>query len=318
LHGFAQPGPYGGSLEFKVYKNGKQIDLSAKNWKVIPNNGKFKELAKAYEYPGFYQMVPMKTPMGGLVDPDFYVDIVFMKDTMRVFTPNFSDGKVMLDSIPFKKGIYKIPGHVYAFKDLVTKNKALKYKPSLSDDWEVFATHQLESYKCYLEKIEDIEFISRRSPFGVSNEWDKMTTNKLEAFSFNNNIIMKTGDGVHYVIYEVKNFSDTTFWGEKILGNIHLSSLFQKDNAVFALVEKFYGGIRPSGTTYGIYKLHFVDESMSDALVHFLKRKQIEEDYKAITHFIERYPNPSLLAFKMDEIKTQYLNLIEFFNMTDP
>ena len=314
--GFAQPGAYGGSLEFKVYKDGKQVDLSGKNWKIIPNNGVFKEPSNPYKHPDFYQIVSLPTPMGGMVKPEFYLDIVFKMDTMRVYTPNFSNSDVKLDSIPFKKGTYKIPNHIYGLKQMVDENKSLNYKPTLNENWEVFSTNVLETYKCYIEKIEDIEFLSRRSPYGASKEWDKMSTTKRQLFSFINNIIMTTEDSKNYVIYEIKNISETTFWCEDIGGYISINSIFQKNNTIYALIEKFYGSTQPSGTTYGIYKLHFVEESISDTLVIYLKRKQIEEDFEAVIKLVERHPNPSVWKIKLSEIKTQYDIAVKSFNET--
>lgn len=312
--GFAQPGAYGGSLEFKVYKDSKQVDLNGENWKIIPNNGTFEEPSNPYKHPGFYQIVSVPTPMGGMVKVDFYLDIVFKKDTMRVYTPNFSNADVKLDSIPFKKGTYKIPNHIYGLKQMVDENKALNYRPTLNDDWEVFSTNVPETYKCYIEKIEDIEFLSRRSPFGTTKEWDKMSTTKRQLFSFRNNIIMTTEDRKNYVIYEIKNISATTFWGEDIGGYIRINSIFQKNNTIYALIEKFYGSTQPSGTTYGIYKLYFVEESISDTLVDYLKRKQIEEDFEAAIKLNERHPNPSVWEIKLTEIKTEYDKAVKSFN----
>jgi len=112
----AQPGPYSGILKFKVYKDGKIIDLSNKNWKVITGKYIYSEKQKPYKFPEFYQIIPKGTPMGGMVSDDFYLDIIFKKDTMKIYTPSFSSKDVILDSIPFLKGTFKIPQHNYDLK----------------------------------------------------------------------------------------------------------------------------------------------------------------------------------------------------------
>ena len=309
----AQPGAFGGSLKLKVYKDGKLIDLSYKNWKIVPNHCSFKEPVKPYEYPNHFDIIPIPTPMGGTVGRDFYLDIVFKKDTMRVFTPNFSSDIVKLDSIPFKKGNYKIPDHIYHLKTMINKNKAFTYIPTLENNWEIFSLDGTETYKCLIEKIEDIDHMGRRSPYETAKEWDRMRTEGNKMISYRNNVVITTEDEKSYVIFEVKNFSDTTFWGENILGNIQINAVFQRGDDLYALIEKFYGGTHPSGTTYGIYKLHFVEKSVSNTLVNYLRKRQTIEDYEAITKFINRYPNTDVFKPRLDEIKAGYDEAIRRF-----
>ncbi len=313
----AQPGAYGGFLKFKVYKDGKLVDLSDKNWKIVPNHGSFKEPAKPYEYPNHFDIIPIPTPMGGTVGRDFYLDIVFKKDTMRVFTPNFSSDIVTLDSIPFKKGNYKIPDHIYHLKPMINKNKAFTYTPTLENNWEIFSIDGIETYKCFIEKKEDIDHLGRRSPYKTAQEWDRMRTEGNKMFSYRNNIMITTEDEKSFVIFEVKNISDTTFWGENILGNIQINAVFQKGDDVYALIEKFYGGTHPSGTTYGIYKLHFVEKSVSNKLVNYLKKKQTDEDHEAVTKFINNYPDPNVFKNRLEEIQAEYDEAIRRFKEQD-
>jgi hypothetical protein len=48
----------------------------------------------------FYQITPKETPMGGMVYEDFYLDIIFNKDTMKILTL-ISNKDVILDNYFF-------------------------------------------------------------------------------------------------------------------------------------------------------------------------------------------------------------------------
>lgn len=302
----AQPGAYGGELKFKVYKDDKIVNLSDTKWKVDMHNGSFMGQTNPYAYPDFYSIIPKKTPMGGTVANNFYLELVFGKDTMKVYPPDFKDEKIILDSIPFKVGTYKIPNHIYNLKQTIEQNKAYNYIPRLNGTWDLFSNDKFETYKCYLEKIKDIEHASRQNMYTTPNEWDKMLTNGRQEFTFRNNVIISTDDGKNYRIYEVKNISETTFWGENILGKIHLISLFQEKHTIYALVEKFYGGTNPSGTTYGIYKLHFIEKEASKQLIERLKGKQTEEDYQAAVRFTNKHLGNVWSRKRLTQIKEIY------------
>lgn len=307
-NGLAQPGAYGGSLEFKVYKNGKQVDLSDKNWQIIPVNDLLKEPTESYKFPDFYRIIPIKTPMGGIVKSDFYFDIIFKKDTMRIYPPNFSYSNILLDSIPFSKGVYKIPNYVYELQH----NKTLKnrdYIPNLNSDWNIFTR---ETYKCYLEKVTFLDSIDEENMLKQLT----LSTPEKKHYYYSGQLIIKadykeTGSVYKskHKAYEVKHITDTVFW-EKRTNRInpepitpYIKSLFYEDETLYAIVSKHYYGFQTS-VIYGIYKLHFVDEEISKELKEYLEKKQIEEEYEIAVRLTEQSVQPWL--DKLELIRSDY------------
>ncbi|MEI7509832.1 MAG: hypothetical protein WCJ62_10265 [Flavobacterium sp.] len=278
---YAQPGYYG-SFEFKVYKEKKLVDLSTEPWKVITNKTPNFNPNQSYNYPDYYKI----NVRGGDGKENLFVDIVCNKDTMRIYTPSIGFRTVTLDSILFKKGVFKIPTYIYDLQELIKKTpNNYEYIPNLKGNWDLFSTKK-EVYKCYIEKVEDLDITS--TPLiaaNVSNtmQWESNT------FLFKKNYIIKNRAGWdnnnHYVnnkyfIYEIKNIDETTFWGGKNLV-YDIVSLYAKEKILYALIKKSYPDIY-RGETYGIYKLYFVEEEkLNDKLVSTLKKKQIQEDYQA-------------------------------------
>lgn len=313
----AQPGPFGGLLAFKVYKDGKFVDLSNKNWEIIPNNI---TLADSTNYNHFYikkkenyyYIIPLHTPAGAKVSPDFYFDIVYKKDTMRIYPPNIKNQEIELDSIPFKKGVYKIPQSVYDFRLIAKKQvKYYDYKtvPSLYDNWDLFTK---ETYKCYIEKTEDLDNISNY--YGIIGnkeeayqfkDWQYLE-NKGAYYYFNGNVIVKVkyNSEEKITIYEVKNYSDTYFlpWFACIP---RVVSLFSKNDTIYAIIYK-------TSEDCGIFKLNFVDEKTSIDL-HYLKRKQIIEEYEARIKGLKVYDTEIRRKF-MEETTKKFDEIMKSFD----
>ncbi|MFN3757115.1 MAG: hypothetical protein ACK4RM_09175 [Flavobacterium sp.] len=277
---FGQPGPSGGMLAIKIYREGKQIDLPNENWQIIPTNITLADSKRDNPDKGdkFYYIIPVPTPVGGDVDNDFYLDIVLKKDTMRIYPPSFRHQNIVLDSIPFQKGVYKIPQSVYDFKK-ISKKGAYYGKlpvPNLYGDWNLFTN---ETYKCYIEKTEDLDYVPNDNGFYGEEKYDfkhhwqnlyVLTTGT--SYYFNDNVIIayKYSSGTT-TIYEVKNFSDNHYWYS--LHRPSVRSLFYKDNQLFAIIYK-------AVENCGVYKLHFVDEEPTENL-HYLEKKQVIEEYEA-------------------------------------
>lgn len=320
LKGLAQPGAYGGTLEFKVYKDGKQVNLSGKNWKITPNNGSFKEPSKPYKYPDYYQIIPRKTPMGGTVKNNFYLDIVFKKDTMRVYTPNFSSAKVVLDSIPFKKGIFKIPQYVYELQFQKSLENR-EYLPNLNSDWSIFST---ETYKCYLEKVTFLDSINEEK---IKQQDGRLSIPEEKKYHyyyhniFSNPVIInvdyKETGSVYtskHKAYQISQISDTLFWDNRITPkpvNPYIKYLFYENKTLYAVIEKRYP-IYPENLIFGIYKLHFVDDKISEQLKADLFKKQIEEEYEIAIRLTEKTIQPWL--DRLEEIKSEYNEIIKTFD----
>ena len=135
-----------GTLAFKVYKDGKQVDLSNSSWKIEPKNITLSEKQVPYRYPDFYRVSPVSTYMGGLVQEDFFLNIIFKNDTMQVHPPNFRNSHITLDSVPFSPGIYILPPHIYSLKN-VTSSKYKNFIPRINGNWKFFRG---DYYKCYI------------------------------------------------------------------------------------------------------------------------------------------------------------------------
>jgi hypothetical protein len=281
---FAQPGPSGGLLAIRVFRNGKRIDLPNANWQVIPTNIVLADSTndhRSYYFikdSSMYYIVPQATPAGGNVGNDFYLDIVFGKDTMTIFPPSFKHRDIILDSIPFKKGVYKIPQSVYDFKELSKKGNYYGKTPvpNLYGDWDLFTR---ETYKCYIEKVEDLDDVpnenahyeNKQSDF--KQHWQSLSLrNASVAYYFNDNVIVaySYADGTTK-IYEVKDFSDIHYF--TFLWPPSVRALYSKGNDVYAIIYK-------NSDNSGIFKLHFVDEKPKEDL-NYLVKKQIIEEYEA-------------------------------------
>jgi hypothetical protein len=280
----AQPGPSGGLLAIKVFRNGKRIDLPNANWQVIPTNIVLADSTndhRSYYFikdSSMYYIVPQATPAGGNVGHDFYLDIVFGKDTMTIFPPSFKHDDIVLDSIPFHKGVYKIPQSVYDFKEISKKGNYYGKTPvpNLYGDWDLFTR---ETYKCYIEKVEDLDDVANENAYYENKQsdfkqhWQSLSLqNSSVAYYFNDNVIVKYSysDGTTKV-YEVKDFSDIHYFRPQ--WRMSVRSLFSKDGEVYAIIYK-------NSDNCGIFKLHFVDEKPKEDLSYLLK-KQIEEEYEA-------------------------------------
>lgn len=279
-----QPGPSGGVLGIRVFKNGKRIDLPHPNWQIIPTHIVLADSTNDYRSYFFtkdssmYYIVPQATPAGGNVGNDFYLDIVFEKDTMTIFPPSFKHDVITLDSIPFHSGVYKIPKSVYDFKELSKKGNYYGKTPvpNLYGDWDLFTR---ETYKCYVEKVEDLDDVANEHAYYENKQsdfkqhWQSLSLqNGSVAYYFNDNVIVKYSysDGTTK-IYEVKDFSDVHYFRPQ--WQMGVRSLFSMSGEVYAIIYK-------NSDNCGIFKLHFVDEKPKDDLSYLLK-KQIEEEYQA-------------------------------------
>lgn len=289
---FGQPGPSGGLLAIKVFRNGKRIELPNANWQIIPTNIMLADRAIDYssfyfaEDSSLYYIVPQATPAGGNVGNDFYLDIVFGKDTMTIFPPSFKHRDILLDSIPFQKGVYKIPQSVYDFRELSKKGNYYGRPPvpNLVDDWSLF-TH--ETYKCYIEKVEDLEDVPNENAYYEYNQsdfksyWQSLSgQNSGTSYYFHENVIVAYSYGKETTtVYEVKDYSNihyfTLQWPPQV------RSLYRKGDDLYAVIYK-------NSDNCGIFKLHFVEEKQRDDL-NYLIEKQITEEYQAELKGLSRY-----------------------------
>ncbi|OYU83684.1 MAG: hypothetical protein CFE24_10170 [Flavobacterium sp. BFFFF2] len=273
----AQPGYYG-AFAFKLFYNNELVNLSEQAWQVVTYKQSGTMPTHSYSFPDFYQI----SVDGGNGKAPFFVDIIHEKDSMRIYPPTIDFRTVTFDHIDFKKGVFNIPNHLYNLQDLLKKSPDYyEYSPNIKGNWDLFAAHK-EVYKCYLEQVEALDFAG--TPLLAADQGQAMNW-KSTSFLYKKNYIIKHHDGYdknnhwdnkHY-IYEIKNVSTATFWGGQI-GGYEILSLYAKGSTLYAIVKKSYPDLK--GDTFGVYKLHFVDESpITGPLATLLKKQQTTEDY---------------------------------------
>ncbi|MNU30933.1 hypothetical protein D3C71_194440 [compost metagenome] len=280
----AQPGPSGGWLSIKVYDKGRLVNLRDDSWKVIPMNI---NLSEGDDYmspqePGFYYIIPKRTPAGGDVGDNFYLDIVHKGDSMRIHPPDFRHMSIELDSIPFAKGEYTIPASVYQFKAI--SKRASDYNgqlpvPNIYSDWQLF---RKETYKCYLEKVIDLDNVPEDNSFYGEPEcytyrnWPYLSVdNGSVSYYFNRNVIVQYKYSTHAVkVFVVKDISADHFMGRG--GGVpRITGLYRKDGAILAMVYK-------NNDNCGIFRLNFVEEQGTPRASGLVLKQLLEEYQSAI------------------------------------
>jgi len=271
----AQPGPYSGTLSFKVFNNGKMIDLNSNEWKVTPatNNKFFKSIS--YTYPGYYFINPQPTVAGAVFKKDFHIEIIHQKDTMKVFIPSINYQNIKIDSVPFKKGTYHVPQHIYDMKQITDYYKAYNFTPKINGDWNLFTK---KVYQCYLEKVQDVDmdyfpddYSHNYTKLELMNRLSFHDKSKSNNYYYLNNIVVYGDNHNDHKIYLVREISDTTFWGSQI-GETRLCFLYAQNGQVYAIASRSFGAYIPGIITkFGIYKLHFYD-----ALIDVTERRRLK------------------------------------------
>jgi len=239
------------------------VNLNTDGWKVSPaiDDAFFKSIS--YRYPGYYLVNPRSSQSGAILNKDFHVEIIHLKDTMKIFMPSINYKEVKIDSIPFANGIYHIPQHLYNVKPLVDYYKAYTFTPNINGDWSLFSK---EVYQCYLEKVQDVQmdysaydYLHNYTELELMNNLSYHDEAKSNQYYYLDNIIIYSNNNRDHKIYLVREISDTTFWGSKI-GETKVCFLYAQNNQVYAIASRNFGAYIPGIITeFGIYKLHFYD-----------------------------------------------------------
>jgi hypothetical protein len=282
----AQPGPYSGVLSLRVFDNGKMIDLNSNDWKVSPIIGDkfFKSIS--YTYPDYYIIKPQPGPGGAQLNKDFHIEIVHLKDTMKIYMPSINYKDVKIDSIPFARGTYHVPQHIYDMKQITDYYKAYNFTPKINGDWNLFTK---KVYQCYLEKVQDVDmdyfpddYSHNYTKLELMNRLSFHDKNKSNNYYYLNNIIVYGNNHNDHKIYLVCEISDTTFWGSKI-GETRLCFLYAQNGQVYAIASRSFGAYIPGIVTkFGIYKLHFYDALIDVTERQHLKSLLDKDIYKAV------------------------------------
>ena len=126
----SQPGAFGSDLIFSLREAKKAYVVS---W--YDERTKHKKTLQLENNQ--YTVRAIKTPVGGGVSGK--IEIVYKNDTMIVYPPRFFGGDAtVLDNIPFRKGIYKIPEIVYSTQRLFKPEFRKNLKPNLEGDWSEY------------------------------------------------------------------------------------------------------------------------------------------------------------------------------------
>ncbi|MBD1363344.1 hypothetical protein IDJ77_05920 [Mucilaginibacter sp. ZT4R22] len=276
----AQPGPYTGTLKFRLFYKGNLVEQNDSTWHISPalEDPRFASIKYINSY---YHIIPRKTPVGGDVPANFCFSIVHLNDSMVVYVPEFAyKREVVLDSLSFSRGIYHIPDHLYDLKGLFKNEKHSRFFPNIDSTWQPFTNR---TYECYLEKVENIDQISDESfsSLGnVSNFRDmhlyRAPNNQL--YYYRNNAILSSVNNRQFIVYKVCEITDSTFWGTK-MESPFVSSLFQKNGQLYAIAARKYNadGIYSS---YGIFKVHFIKTKVDTTLRRYLTGKLYNDLYQ--------------------------------------
>ena len=295
----AQPGPYSGILSFRVF-NGKMVDLNANGWRVSPaiDDKHFKSVS--YTYPGYYVVKPLPSPAGAILNKDFHIEIIHLKDTMKIFMPSIDYKEVKIDSIPFANSVYHIPQHIYDVKPLVDYYKGYTFTPNINGDWSLFSK---DVYQCYLEKVQDIQmdysahdYLHNYAKLELMNNLMYHDKTKSNNYYYLENIIIYSNNDRDHKIYHVREISDTTFWGSKI-GETKVCFLYAQNNQIYAIASRSFGSYTPGKITeFGIYKLHFYDAPINATARRQLQMLLNKETYQSVlkTKTLDNEHNNSL------------------------
>jgi hypothetical protein len=277
--------PVSGILSFRVFNNGKMVDLNSNGWKVSPaiDDKFFKSIS--YTYPGYYSIKPRPSPGGAVLNRDFHVEIIHLKDTMKLFMPSIDYKEVKIDSIPFASGIYHIPQHIYNVKPLMAYYKTCAFTPNLNGDWSLFSK---EVYQCYLEKVQDVQmdylphdYFHNYTKLELMNNLNYHNKAKSNNYYYLENAIIYSDNDRDYKIYRVREISDTTFWGSKI-EETKICFLYAQNNQVYAVASRDFGSYTGRITEFGIYKLHFYDAPIDATQRRKLKTLLDKETYQSV------------------------------------
>src|SRR5690606_38174531 len=95
-------------------------------------------------------------------------------------------------------------------------------------------------------------------------------------YFYENTIVKYVYRSREVTVYEVKDYSKTHHFYS---GIPHVSTLFYRDNTVFAIINK-------GNNIRGIYKLHFVEENANENIL-YLEQKQVIEQYESYIKMLE-------------------------------
>ena len=147
---YAQPGPYGGKLEFSFTGKDGQVFKQHSKLRVWPEFEKKSEREYMAGWPATkiywkndstlsYELTP--TPMGGILPQGFTIVAVYKKDTMRIHDAAlnmYEWRRTIMNRIPFLKGTFRIPEACSLFLNM--KWQAGSMPAAL--DWNNFNVNQ--------------------------------------------------------------------------------------------------------------------------------------------------------------------------------
>ena len=301
---YSQPGPSSGKLEFKVYdKEGNAITPNNKIFKIDVENINEKDTF-FYSEP-YYKVIPFGTPMGGYVSRDFNIIIKCETDTMIIYPPNFGDNKIKFDSIPFNRGIYKIPEHIYYFDNLKLPLKVTTY-PSIYNDWCFFKLPQPNIY------IELVKELPMPEPWEIKKEkyFKKFSTPILiqhsdrEIYYFSDLILVKDSNN-YYKIYKIKDIVDKSLFQESNVYDFRCDTIFYTNDTYYAVGFRNVGIGGTVQEIYGEFKLHF-DDNLTENQIFCLKYKFHQDIKRYVNEKLQLGLNTEIFINKYNEYLDEF------------
>jgi len=259
-HSTAQPGAFGGDFRFRIYSDKNEI--------VGPENSDYlvqvenRAARDSFSYSGKLRMfvfIPHKTPAGAHVSDEFRIKIVHKGKSMFVYPPSFWRVPIVLDSIRFNPGMYKIPDYIYSIYE--TKAFGEPSVPNIKGDWKFFNSDPqfvcLELVEEYSRPTDWKTFHKKYSkefphPYSINGSPDRSY--------YKENLLFRLDKSSYFTIYEIKEIVTSSLDSSSTFYDFKVDTVLFQNGSYFAIG---FRGIRISEQeelTYGKFKLHFYQD----------------------------------------------------------
>lgn len=112
----AQPGPFGGTLSFRLFHKGKNVAHDSSYKVTLHYEGlKYRFYKTVLRDSKRLWFEAEETPVGGILPNDFSICIAHLTDTMQLLgAEKYASMGLDLDSVPFLKGRYLLPDYFFS------------------------------------------------------------------------------------------------------------------------------------------------------------------------------------------------------------
>lgn len=319
LLNFAQPGPDGGELRFKVFSpdfgyispDNSTFKITIENQSSLNLNEELNEkFYYSYDYQS-YVFIPHKTPVGGLVFEDFCISIINSFDTMLVYPPlKFRYELINFDSIPFKSGKYYIPDHIYNFD-----NDNIKTIPNINGSWDFFKN---PAPSVFLELIDTLTKSEDKiiELYGKKLVLYEISNTPKKSYQYGNLLLINEYTDI-FTIYKIEEIVDSTLFG----GNIYdflCDTIIYNNNHYYAMGVRQFGGIANTHYICGIFKLYLDKNITKKETVCLTYKYYLDEEVyliKSQSNKNKNYINEYSIQFYLDEFPKRLNSFKELHNI---